>query len=212
MPSENEISHQREIVYLIDDDCSVREGLAELLRAFGKEVVSFGTGAEYLKWRRTDTAACLILDMMLPGMCGLDLQSRLSSDNRPPIIFVSGRASIAGTVLAMKAGALEFLTKPVNPNALRAAVDIAFAQDRQGRQTQAELSRIRQRLATLTPRERQVLPLIAEGMLNKQAAAILGISEATLQVHRGQIMRKMAVPSFAELVRTAEKIGIPQPN
>jgi FixJ family two-component response regulator len=208
----NALLGQREIVYLVHDDDNVREGIADLVAALGKEVMTFGTGAEYLRWRRTDAAACMVLDLMLPDMCGLELQSRLSLEDCPPIIFISGRASISATVRAMKGGAFEFLTKPINARAVQTAVDAALEQDRQRRQTQAALATIRQRFATLTARERQVLPLIAEGLLNKQAAVALGISEVTLQVHRGQIMRKMSARSFADLVRMAGKLGIPAPD
>lgn len=210
IPSENELLQEREIVYLVDDDREVQEGLAELLAALGKEVITFDTGTEYLKSRRTDSAACLIVDMRLPDMSGLELQNRLADDESLPIIFISRHVSIPTIVRAIKAGAIEFLTKPVNQQALETAVDAAFAQYRQRRQKQSNLAAIRQRFSLLTPREREVLPLIAEGMLNKQAAVALGISEVTLQVHRGQIMRKMAARSFAELVRLAEKLGIPK--
>lgn len=198
-----------EVVYLVDEDPGVREGLSETLRARGRQVKTFGTARAYLQCNRTDASACLILDMKLPDMSGLDLQRRLADGDSPPIIFMSGHIDIQATVCAMKAGAVEFLTKPVNLPVLQAAIDAAFTQDRLRRQQQAHLSALKERLALLTPREREVLPLIVEGFLNKQAAAILGISEVTLQVHRSQIMRKMAARSFAELVRMAEKLNIP---
>ena len=162
-----------------------------------------------MAYGRRDEAACLIFDMRLPDMSGLDLQQRLANEDCPPIIFISGRVDIPGTVQAMKAGAIEFLTKPVSPRALETAIDVAFAQDRKLRKQRLEMATLQSRFNTLTPREREVLPLIAEGLLNKQAAAVLGISEVTLQVHRCQVMRKMAARSFAELVRMAERLGIP---
>jgi len=202
-------SHGGEAIYIVDDDMRVREALSELLTSRGRRVTTFGTATEYLAYRRRDEAACLILDMRLPDMSGLDLQRRLATENCPPIIFISGGVDIPGTVRAMKAGAIEFLTKPISPLALDAAIDVAFAKDRKDRQQRMEMATLQSRFNTLTPREREVLPLIAEGLLNKQAAAVLGISEVTLQVHRCQVMRKMAARSFAELVRMAERLGIP---
>lgn len=202
-------AHQDEAIYIVDDDARVRESLWELLTVRGRRVTTFGTAAEYLAYKRRDKAACLILDMRLPDMSGLDLQQRLANEGCPSIIFVSDRVDVPGTVRAMKAGAIEFLTKPISPQALEAAIDIALVKDREQRRRRLELAAIHARFDTLTPREREVLPLVAEGLLNKQAAAVLGISEVTLQVHRCQVMRKMAARSFAELVRMAEKIGIP---
>jgi FixJ family two-component response regulator len=201
-------SHGGEAIYIVDDDARVREALSELLTSRGRRVMTFGTATEYMAYRRRDEAACLILDMRLPDMSGLDLQQRLANQCCPPVIFISGRVDIPGTVRAMKAGAIEFLTKPISPLALEAAIDVAFVQDRKLRQQRLEMATLQSRFNTLTPREREVLPLIAEGLLNKQAAAVLRISEVTLQVHRCQVMRKMAARSFAELVRMAERLGI----
>jgi len=199
-----------EVIYLVDDDERVHEGLAELLASHGMAVVSFSSAAEYLKHTRVDSAACLILDLKMPQMGGLDLQRQLSGEVGPPIIFMSGEGDIPSTVRAMKGGAIEFLTKPLDEDALLTAIRTAFAQDRKLRQRHADLANLRERLASLTPREREVLPLVVGGLLNKQAAAVLGISIVTLQVHRGQIMRKMAAKSLAELVRMASKLGIRQ--
>ena len=199
-----------EVIYLVDDDERVHEGLAELLASHGMAVVSFSSAAEYLKHTRVDSAACLILDLKMPQMGGLDLQRQLSGEVGPPIIFMSGEGDIPSTVRAMKGGAIEFLTKPLDEDALLTAIRTAFAQDRKLRQRHAHLAQLRERLASLTPREREVLPLVVGGLLNKQAAAVLGISIVTLQVHRGQIMRKMAARSLAELVRMASKLGIRQ--
>jgi FixJ family two-component response regulator len=211
LPRQRTPSRAGEIIYLVDDDASVRDALSEMLTSLGREVLTFAAGHEYLRYDRTDSAACLIVDMMLPDMNGLDLQNRLPQQNSPPIIFISRHADIPATVRAIKAGAIEFLTKPISLPALHTAIETAFAQDRQRRYRHSEVELLRKRFSSLTPREREVLPLVAEGLLNKQAAAVLGIREVTLQVHRGQIMRKMAARSFAELVRMAEKLGISVP-
>jgi FixJ family two-component response regulator len=204
------VTQANEVVYLVDDDVRVCEGVAELLSSHGMVVVSFSSAAEYLKHTRVDSAACLILDLNMPQMGGLDLQQQLSGETGPPIIFMSGKGDIPSTVRAMKGGAIEFLTKPLDEDALLTAIRAAFAQDRKLRRRHADLAKLRERLASLTPREREVLPLVVGGLLNKQAAAVLGISNVTLQVHRGQIMRKMAAKSLAELVRMASKLGIRQ--
>lgn len=202
-------SHQGGAIYIVDEDTRTRAALSELLVSRGRKVVTFGSATEFQAYRRNDEAACLILDMRLPDMRGLELQKRLADECCPPVIFISGLIDVPGVVRAMKAGAIEFLTKPVNEHALEAAIDLAFTQDRRHRQQRLELATLRGRYKTLTPREREVLPLIAEGLLNKQAAAILGIREVTLQVHRCQVMKKMAAKSFADLVRMAHKLGIP---
>jgi FixJ family two-component response regulator len=197
------------IVYLVDDDSRVREALSEFLASLNIRLVAFGSAAEYLNFRKPDSPACLLLDMKLPDIHGLELQRQLAGGDGPPIVFITGHGDIPSSVRAMKAGAIEFLTKPVNPRDLLMAVEAAFAQDRKARLIRGELKKLRGRFSQLTPREREVLPLVVSGLLNKQAAAELGISEVTLQVHRGQIMRKMAAGSLAELVRMAGKLGIP---
>jgi FixJ family two-component response regulator len=199
-----------EVVYLVDDDSRVREALSELLASLRIEHVTFGSAAEYLGFARSDRCACLVLDVQLPDINGLDLQQQMADASSPPIIFISGHGDVPSTVRAMKAGAIEFLTKPINPVALLAAIRAAFTQDLEQRQKTADLISLQRRFALLTPREREVLPLIAGGMLNKQAASVLGITEVTLQVHRGQIMKKMEAGSFADLVRMAGKLGIPE--
>lgn len=198
-----------EMIYIVDDDAGVREALTKLLSSAGLESVSFESAAAYLDFNRCDSAACLVLDLQLPGISGLELQRRLADDTSPAIIFITGRGDIPSTVQAMKGGAVEFLTKPVNPDVLVQAVESALIKDRANRQERAELLELRKRLAQLSPRERDVLPLVVRGLLNKQSAAELGIREVTLQIHRGQIMKKMAASSFAELVRMAGKLGIP---
>jgi FixJ family two-component response regulator len=201
-----------EVVYLVDDDAAIREGLSEQLMAQGRHVVSFATAEAFLDYIRTDTAACLILDVGLPDLNGLELQERLRASSAPSIIFISGHSDIPTSVRAMKAGAIEFLVKPVEPDALSRAIEQGLSLDRRQRKRVAELGELRRRYDLLTPREREVLPLVVAGMLNKQAAAELGISEVTLQVHRGQIMRKMEAPSFADLVRMCGRLNLRLPN
>lgn len=200
------------VVYLVDDDPRVREALSELLASLKIDHVTFASGAEYLGYVRSDGCACLVLDVHLPDINGLDLQQQLAEESGPPIIFISGHGDIPSTVRAMKAGAMEFLTKPINKDAFVTAISAAFVKDLEKRQRTADLASLQQRFALLTPREREVLPLVVAGMLNKQAAAVLRISEVTLQVHRGQIMKKMEADSFADLVRMAGKLGIPEPD
>jgi FixJ family two-component response regulator len=196
------------IVYVLDDDDRVREALSNLLRSMGHRVEVFASAAEYLRFERPDSPACLILDLDLPGMNGLELQRKIAGEDAPPIVFLTGHGDIPSSVRAMKAGAVEFLLKPFDTQELLRAIDTAVAQDRDTRLKRAEISELRRRYALLTPRERQVLPFVVSGMLNKQTAAELGISEITTQVHRAQIMRKMAASSLADLVKMAGKLGI----
>lgn len=198
-------------VYLVDDDPDVRLALSELIATFGFPVVSFGTAQEFLRYQRSDTAACLVLDLHLPDMGGHDLQRQLAEDG-PPIIFISSCGEVSDSVRAMKAGALEFLEKPVDIVALIATIEAALARDLQSRSRRAELAELQTRLARLSPRERQVLPLVIGGRRNQQAANELGIANVTMQVHRGRIMHKMAVRSLADLVRIGERLGIPLPD
>jgi FixJ family two-component response regulator len=197
------------IVFVVDDDVSLREALAELLSSAHHEVETFGSAAEYLSFARPDLPACLVLDVELPDMTGLELQRRLDSDEHPPIVFLTGHGDVPRSVRALKAGAVDFLTKPFSDAELLGAIDAAIARDRERRHTRAELSVLRQRWDTLTPRERDVLPLVVAGLLNKEAAATLGISEVTLQIHRSRILHKMGAASLAELVRMAGRLGIP---
>ena len=197
------------VVFVVDDDASVREALAELLSSAYHEVETFGSAAEYLAFSRPDLPACLVLDVELPDMSGLELQRRLASDEHPPIVFLTGHGDVPRTVRALKAGAVDFLTKPFSDAELLGAIDAAIARDRERRHARAELSALRQRWSTLTPRERDVLPLVVAGLLNKEAAATLGISEVTLQIHRSRILHKMGAASLAELVRMAGRLGIP---
>ena len=200
-----------EVVYLVDDDISIREAMTELLELLGLAVISFESAESFLRHERADSAACLILDLQLPEMSGLELQRRLAQSSNLPVIFITGHGDVPSSVRAMKGGALEFLTKPVDREALTLAVRAALDLNRDNRVRQADIADIRNRLSLLTPRERQVLPLLVTGYLNKQVAAMLGISEVTVQIHRGRIMRKMVASSFADLVRACGLIGIPDP-
>jgi FixJ family two-component response regulator len=196
----------KEVIYIVDDDFRVRESLTELFISHRLNVTSFASGEEFLKFARSDSNACLILDLRLPEMNGLEIQRVI--DALLPIIFITGDGDIPSTVTAMKAGAVEFLTKPVDECVLLAAVRAALAKDRIARENAAESAEFLARYHSLTPREQEVLPLLVQGLLNKQAAGVLGITEYTVQVHRGRIMKKMQVDSFAELVRTAAKLNL----
>jgi FixJ family two-component response regulator len=203
------MSSSDHIVFIVDDDDRIREALCELLGAAGLSAVAFGSATEYLEFSKPDFPACLILDVELPDINGLELQRRIASGDHTPIIFITGHADIPSSVRAIKAGAVDFLTKPFSGDNLLAAIRTAIAQDDAARHERADLNRLRQRFACLTPREREVLPLVVSGLLNKQAAAELGISETTLQIHRSKIMHKMAAESLAELVRMAGKLAVP---
>lgn len=200
---------QDHIVFVVDDDRRICEALSDLLSTFDLCAVTFGSASEYLAYPKPDVPACLILDVELPDVSGLDLQSQIQQGNHPQVVFVTGRGDIPSSVRAMKAGAVDFLTKPFVEADLIRAVHAAIAQDRAVRRKRADLAELNQRLASLTPREREVLPLVVSGLLNKQAAAELGISEITIQIHRSNVMHKMRAGSFAELVRMAETMGIP---
>jgi FixJ family two-component response regulator len=206
------VSLQDHIVFVVDDDPGICEALSQLLSSFDLHVVTFGSAAEYLAHPKPNMPACLILDLELPGMSGLDLQSQTGEEDPPKIVFITGHGDIPTSVRAMKAGAVDFLTKPFREGDLMRAVHAAIAQDRDARRKSAEVADLRQRLSCLTPRERDVLPLVVSGLLNKQAAARLGISEITVQIHRGKIMHKMGAGSLAELVRMATILDIPMPH
>ena len=195
-------------VYVVDDDVRMCEALRELFTSLGVASVTFGSVAEYVAYQKPDLPACLILDVELPDISGLDFQRQLGDAYHPPIVFITGHGDIPSSVRAIKAGAVDFLAKPFSQPDLMAAVDAAITRDRHARQERAERARLQQRYSSLTPRESQVLPLIVSGLLNKQAAAELGISEVTLQIHRSRIMQKMAADSFADLVRMAGQLNI----
>jgi len=194
------------VVFVVDDDRRVREALSRLLSSVGLAAVAFGSAAEFLESEKPDAPACLVLDLQLPGMGGLELQQQLASGDSPPIVFITGHGDIPATVRAMKAGAVEFLSKPFGDDELLRAIDAAIALDREVRRKRSEIAELQKRYTQLTPREREVLPFVVAGFANKQAAGDLGIAENTIAVHRGQIMRKMGARSLAELVRMADKL------
>jgi FixJ family two-component response regulator len=195
-----------EVVYIVDDEASVGEALSTLLRANGKRVQIFTSGQDFLDFGRRDSCACLILDLRMPGLSGLEVQKLISAKTSIPVIFLTGRGDIPSTVRAMKGGAVDFLTKPVDEAGLLASVERALLQDRANRQAAIEHAKLVARYESLTAREREVLPLLVNGLLNKQAAFELGITEYTVQIHRGHIMRKMEADSFAALVKLAGKL------
>ena len=197
-----------EMVYVVDDDPRVGEALSSLLRANGKIVRMFTSGQDFLDVRREDSCACLVLDLKMPGLGGLELQKLISAKTSIPIIFITGRGDIPSTVSAMKGGAIDFLTKPLDEAALLTSVERALQQDRANRHEAMEHARLVARYESLTPRERELLPLLVRGLLNKQAAVELGISEYTVQVHRGHIMRKMQADSFATWVKFAANLKV----
>jgi FixJ family two-component response regulator len=196
------------IVYVIDDDARMREALGELFESLEVASVAFGSVAGYVAFAKPDLPACLILDVELPDISGLDFQRQLGDAYHPPIIFITGHGDIPSSVRAMRDGAVDFLVKPFSDQSLIAAIDAAVARDRRARQETAQLARLQHRYSSLSPRESEVLPLIISGLLNKQAAAELGISEVTLQIHRSRIMQKMEADSFADLVRMAGQLNI----
>jgi len=198
------------IVFVVDDDPSVRRAIKRLVGSVGLEVELFGSAQEFLRSKRPDAPSCLVLDVRLPGISGLDFQRELARANiHIPIIFITGHGDIPMSVRAMKAGAVEFLTKPFRDQDLLDAIQVALERDRARRQQEAEIAVLQERFESLTPREREVLPLVVSGLLNKQIAAEIGTSETTAKVHRSQLMRKMGADSLADLVRMAERMGIP---
>jgi FixJ family two-component response regulator len=196
------------IIFVVDDDYRMQEALSSLVEAMGFRVATFGSASEFLNAEAPDSPACLILDLDLPDINGLELQQELADRGSPPVIFVTGHGDIPSSVRAMKAGAVEFLSKPFGEQELQSAIETAVAMDRLARQKRSELTELQSRYSVLTPREQEVLPFVVEGFLNKQTAADLGTSEVTIRVHRGQIMRKMGAGSLAELVRMADKLGV----
>jgi len=200
----------RPLVFLIDDDESVREGLGDLLRSVGVGVQTFKSAQEFLDHKRPDVPGCIVLDVRLPGRSGLDFQNMLTGLGiELPIIFISGHSDIPISVRAMKSGAIEFLTKPVREQELLDAVQTGIQRDRTRRADAALLEDLNTRFASLTPREREIMSMVIAGNLNKQIAGYAGLSEVTVKVHRGNLMRKMQAKSVVELVRMADRLGLP---
>ncbi|MDR3509474.1 MAG: response regulator transcription factor [Caulobacteraceae bacterium] len=200
-------------VIVVDDDLSVREALEGLLRSVGMNVVLFGSVQAFLAAKPPEGPCCLVLDVRLPGQSGLDLQDELARAGvRLPIIFITGHGDIPMSVRAMKAGAVEFLSKPFRDQDLLDAIQVGIERDRQRRKDDAAQGALQEKFEVLTPRERQILALVATGRLNKQIAGEMGVSEITVKVHRGQVMRKMGARSVADLVRMADRLGLSPPD
>jgi len=198
-----------ETVYIVDDDPSVREGLDSLLRSAGYETHCFASPREFQLHRRADTPSCLVLDVRMPGASGLDFQVELAhADDAIPIIFLTGHGDVPMSVRAMREGAIEFLLKPFREQDLLDAIRLAIERDRTRRESATVDSELNQRLNTLTAREREVMALVSTGLLNKQTAGELGLSEVTVKVHRGQVMRKMQAATLADLIRMSDRLGL----
>lgn len=196
-------------VFVIDDDPAVRSAVEQLLRSVSLQAVSFASTAEFLRFKRPNAPSCLVLDVRLPGLSGLDFQAELDKAGIDiPIIFISGYADVPMSVKAMKAGAVEFLTKPFRDQDLLDSIRAALERDSAQREKNISLAKVRASFDSLTQREQQVIALVTSGLMNKQIAAKLGVSEITVKVHRGNVMRKMGVRSLAELVRIADALGI----
>src|SRR5438270_2504010 len=211
--SDTAMAQQQPTIVVIDDDPSIRKSLDNLFRSVGLAVELFGSPQEFLQSKRSDRPGCIVLDVRFPGRSGLDMQREMAAANTPlPIIFITGYGDIPMSVRAMKAGAVEFLTKPFRDQDLLDAVGVALEQDRVRRANEVRLSELRTRFQTLTARERQVLSLVIAGRLNKQIAGELGVSEMTVKMHRRQVMRKMQATGLAQLVRLADQLGLGVPH
>jgi FixJ family two-component response regulator len=207
------VATERPVVFVVDDDLAMREALQDLLASVGMDVRVFASTQEFMQAQRPDAPGCLVLDVRLPGASGLSFQEELPRAGVDlPVIFITGHGDIPMTVRAMKAGAVEFLSKPFRDQELLDAIDAAIERHRTQRRERALVAALRQRYAALTQREREVMALVSAGRVNKQIAAELGISEATVKVHRGQIMRKMQTTSLAQLVRIADTLGLSTPK
>lgn len=202
------LTPNKPLVFVVDDDASVREAMTSLIESAGYSVASYASANSYLTAVKPDSPSCLVLDLQLPDSNGLEVQRRLLETDGPPVIFISGHGDIPTSVKAMRAGAIEFLQKPFDAEELLHTIASGIELDRQRRRDRDELLALRKRYATLTPREKEVLPLVVSGMANKVTASELGISEATIGVHRGQVMRKMQAQSLADLVRMADRLQL----
>jgi FixJ family two-component response regulator len=201
------------MVFVVDDDAPMRESLKNLIRSVGLRAELFSSAQEFLRGKRPDVTSCLVLDVRLPGLSGLDLQRRTTEAGMEiPIIFITGHGDIPMSVRAMKAGAVEFLTKPYRDQDLLDAIQQALERDRKAREQRAAMEELRSRFASLTPREREVMARVVAGLLNKQTGAELGTSETTVKIHRHQVMEKMGAGSLPELVRMADRLGILVPK
>jgi FixJ family two-component response regulator len=197
------------VVFVVDDDAAVREAIESLLRSVDLQVATFGSAAEFLRSKLPDVPGCLVLDVRLPGLSGLDFQTELAKAGiQIPIIFISGYGDIPMTVRAMKAGAVEFLTKPFREQDMLDAVQVALGKDRDRREQDKKTFELRKLFDSLTSREQEVMGFVTSGLMNKQIAAEIGVSEITVKVHRGNVMRKMGARSLAELVRIADTLGV----
>jgi FixJ family two-component response regulator len=209
----SQVADQQPIVFAIDDDASVREALTNLLRSVGLQVKTFATTADFLRSDLPNCPSCLILDVRLPGLSGLDFQSELARNSKSiPIVFLTGHGDIPMSVRAMKAGAVEFLTKPFRDQDMLDAVQVALERDRTRREGDKVTSQLKANYESLTAREREIMGLVTAGLMNKQIAHEVGLSEITIKVHRGNVMHKMRAKSLADLVRMAEALGVRRPG